>query len=601
MEEFIGRLWDRFITRRSGKGHPEATITLDQVACSTRVLFRALEGDPHVRIQGVADSRHDSGRTIWARLAGNGYLAPLAWLDPTTLHMPARIELFPSQEENRNLYLWLAALAAITSRYPPQLGEPRHVCVATLFAHAPGLRALYAKLVDAHLRQRPDPENLTPAAAKNERMIRDALQHPERVAGQIPPHHQWPAPVPLWLHPNPPASAEERPTPVDPNAPPPESPDKSLDGRGLLRQATSITPPSRGGGLLLHRFESILGQAEAVSIDRTDEETEDLDEALRAADDLERLQLARSRRQRAKRIRFDLDLPSEAADDLPLGPGISLPEWHERLAILQPDHCRLQTLVADRAPPMPLPAELRAAARQLRHRFESLRPEQHWRPRQWDGMELDLDAIIERRCAQRQGRGVIEQPLYRALHPGHRDLACLLLADLSLSTGAHVDDRYRIIDIIRHALWLFSEALATVGDRFALYGFSSCRRHNIRFHHLKGFRETYDDTIRGRIGAIRPGYYTRMGAAIRHASNLLEQANPAQAAEIADHLSRAGELLAQCPTRRDRAALPFSWARLALLKGEKEEARRRFQEAITLWSHPDNPARAELAKLDKPA
>ena len=39
--------------------------------------------------------------------------------------------------------------------------------------------------------------------------------------------------------------------------------------------------------------------------------------------------------------------------------------------------------------------------------------------------------------------------------------------------------------------------------------------------------ERYGAAVRGRLQAIRPGYYTRMGAALRHATTLLE-AEPAQ-------------------------------------------------------------------------
>jgi nitric oxide reductase NorD protein len=111
--------------------------------------------------------------------------------------------------------------------------------------------------------------------------------------------------------------------------------------------------------------------------------------------------------------------------------------------------------------------------------------------------------------------------LYRDQQRGRRDLACLLLADLSLSTDSWVGNERRVIDVIRDALFLFAEALGASGDRFALYGFSSRRREHVRFHHLKGFAEAYTPAVRGRIQAIRPGYYTRMGAAIRQATTLL--------------------------------------------------------------------------------
>lgn len=100
-------------------------------------------------------------------------------------------------------------------------------------------------------------------------------------------------------------------------------------------------------------------------------------------------------------------------------------------------------------------------------------------------------------------------------------MACLVLADLSLSTDAWISDEQRVIDVIRDSLMLFSEALGATGDAYAMYGFSSLKRGNVRFHGLKEFGQPLDAAARGRIAAIRPGYYTRMGAAIRHATNLL--------------------------------------------------------------------------------
>ena len=85
-----------------------------------------------------------------------------------------------------------------------------------------------------------------------------------------------------------------------------------------------------------------------------------------------------------------------------------------------------------------------------------------------------------------------------------------------------------MIDVIRDSLFLFSEALSATGDRFAMYGFSSLRRGNVRFNRLKRFDERYDGLARGRIAAIKPGYYTRMGAAIRQATELLKTQKQSQ-------------------------------------------------------------------------
>ena len=56
-----------------------------------------------------------------------------------------------------------------------------------------------------------------------------------------------------------------------------------------------------------------------------------------------------------------------------------------------------------------------------------------------------------------------------------------------------------------------------------MFVFSSRRRDPVRVHTLKGFDEAYGAAVRGRIQAIGPGYYTRMGAAIRYATDLLSE------------------------------------------------------------------------------
>ncbi|HSI95650.1 MAG TPA: VWA domain-containing protein, partial [Methylophilaceae bacterium] len=160
-------------------------------------------------------------------------------------------------------------------------------------------------------------------------------------------------------------------------------------------------------------------------------------------------------------------------------------------------------------------------ARRLRSQFQALVPVRTWLKAQQEGDDIDLDQWVRQEADRMLGGQVAQRGLYRAQVNRERDLACLLLADLSLSTDAYASDHARVIDVIRDSLFLFSEALSATGDRFALHGFSSLKRGHVRFHHLKGFDERYDGEVRGRIAAIKPGYYTRMGAAIRHASAIM--------------------------------------------------------------------------------
>ncbi len=244
---------------------------------------------------------------------------------------------------------------------------------------------------------------------------------------------------------------------------------------------------------------------------------------LAAADDMERLAIARDRTAPASRVKFDLDLPSASVDDLPLDAGEALPEWDWKAQRLRPDYCRATLLVARPGDPFqPTPA-LRVTARRVRRRLEALRAAPHWQRRCTDGDDLDLDGWVHNAAEACAGPRSCDPPIYARRARIERSLATLLLADLSLSTDAYVNDDVRVIDVIRDALFVFGEALDGTGDAFAMLGFSSVRRSHVRMQLLKDFEEAWTPATQTRVGAIKPGYYTRMGAALRWAAKRLAQ------------------------------------------------------------------------------
>jgi nitric oxide reductase NorD protein len=300
------------------------------------------------------------------------------------------------------------------------------------------------------------------------------------------------------------------------NAPQKKSRRKHLAQRSDVKE-------DKNGFLMMFRAESLFSWSEFVKVNRPQDDEDDTETAHLAAEDMDNLTIASDGKTSAANVRFDLDLPAGAADDTPLGEGVLLPEWNWKKQVMQPDYCSLQQMIATDAKPCELPHALKNTANQLRRQFQALTPTRHWLKGQQDGDELDMDAWVQLVSERNSTMPTSEHGLYRAQVNQERDLACLLLADLSLSTDAYVSNSTRVIDVIRDSLLLFSEALAATGDSFALYGFSSLKRSHVRFHHIKGFEEKYSGQVRGRITAIKPGYYTRMGAAIRQASSLLVQ------------------------------------------------------------------------------
>lgn len=519
MEEFVGGLWDKLITRSAYRGFPDARVHLNEIDKLAPVFFRALGGDPGLSIKAGSATAHGARRSWLERVAGIGEKTELAWNDETTLHLPAAIDVYPERAQNRELYLWLLALAAHDiAADAPWIVRNQQATLATLKAF-PGLQPRYQKLVQQLLALRPDPQALQGQERAAEQAIRAALAEP----GSVTVFEQGakaPTPVPLWLHPEPPLRqcAQRR----NSNAPR-SSEEGKTEGRrdDRKRRAEQVDmPESQSPFMLLFRAESLFSWAEFIKVDRPLEEDEN-EHARKAADDLDIMSVADDGKTAASRLRFDLDLPAEADDDHVLADGILLPEWDYRKRKLQPAHCRLQMMLSRDAEPCALPPQLSRPARRLRRQFQALTPQRTVLRAQASGNDLDLDACVRFAVDRAAGRRSCEPGLYLDSRARQRDLSCLLLADLSLSTDAWVSNSARVIDVIRDSLMLFGEALSATGDRFALYGFSSVRRDNVRFHLLKGFDERYSDRIRGRLAALKPGFYTRMGAAIRHAGAIL--------------------------------------------------------------------------------
>lgn len=521
MEEFIGGLWHKAVMRIASQRHPEAAVRFVEISKVAAVFFRAMGGDAGLNLTIAPATRHGARRRLLERIAGSGDKIELAWRDRETLRLPESIDMFPQKSMNRDLYLWLIALSAVETDNSLPWIVRNQAATQEVLRRFPGLLARYQRLVSATLAIRPSPEKLPEDEALQESAIRQALQNPGSVAA-LPTARQPFQPVHMWPHPSPPVVTGAQPVAGDgsPEREQTDQPDMPESRRKFRAERTEM-PDGKDGFLMMFRAESLFSWSEYIKINRPQDEDDDTDAALLAAEDMEKLTVARDDKAGSSRLRFDLDLPSAGEDDALLGEGVSLPEWDFRKQVMQADYCRLQEFMTRQHESGELPQHLRRTARRLRSQFQALVPVRTWLKGQHDGSDLDLDQWVRYEADRRLKDAVIDRGFYRAQVNRQRDLACLLLADLSLSTDAYASDHARVIDVIRDSLYLFSEALSATGDRFALYGFSSLKRGHVRFHNLKGFDEPYDNRIRGRIAAIKPGYYTRMGAAIRHATGLM--------------------------------------------------------------------------------
>ncbi len=114
--------------------------------------------------------------------------------------------------------------------------------------------------------------------------------------------------------------------------------------------------------------------------------------------------------------------------------------------------------------------------------------------------------------------GPAHDRIYESIHHARRDVAVCLLADVSASTDAWVAGNQRIVDVEKEALLVVSDALDALGDPYAIYAFSGEGPSRVTVRAVKSFDERDRRRVAQRIAALEPEHYTRMGAAIRHAT-----------------------------------------------------------------------------------
>ncbi|MEO5329139.1 MAG: hypothetical protein H7829_12955 [Magnetococcus sp. THC-1_WYH] len=196
-----------------------------------------------------------------------------------------------------------------------------------------------------------------------------------------------------------------------------------------------------------------------------------------------------------------------------------LDEWDHKRQDYRKDWCVLREIALTRDD-SPFVAETfkkySGLVHHIRRSFEMIRGGDRRVRRQERGDELDWDVLIDAQVAFRQGEEM-DSRLYERMDRVDRNVATVILADMSGSTKGWVNDA------IRESLILLARALVILDDRFAIYGFTGNTRKQCELYRVKGFADPMDDDAYGRIAALTPKDYTRMGVFIRRASAILKE------------------------------------------------------------------------------
>jgi nitric oxide reductase NorD protein len=533
-EESIGKLWHALASRLDAPlVNDGARVNLSEVGGRLAVLFRGLSGSPAVDVRAAPEETSHHRLGLLRRLATPEERVPRASFDGETLRLPESLGVLPTREANAALYVWLAACAAhagaaIELDDPLQadlaaIAAARRMVALTLEA-APGFRALHADLCRALLVTRPVLA-LPPAEAAVEALVRQALGDDTQVSSLAMPQHAPRGyhpfrPVPLWPDLRRPGRSEASTLEMRATDGRPEEGEGSRTHRARRRKSDQA---ERKDSFILHKFEALLSWTEFVNLNRRVED-DDSEDAKKAANDQEEIGLGQISKAPATRLKLHLDLAPEDVDREALSGVFTYPEWEVRSSVYLKDHVRVLASRAEAHGDATAPCfdpKARARILAVKRQFEALRPARLTVSGCVDGDDLDMDRTVRAR-ADLLATGDSDDRIWTQARPQKRDLAVSILLDVSRSTESalpgHGHDGRSVIDIEREALAALSWGLDACGDDFAINAFSSLKRDRVYVQNAKSFGEPMTGLVEQRIASLKPGFYTRLGAAIRHAS-----------------------------------------------------------------------------------
>lgn len=198
--------------------------------------------------------------------------------------------------------------------------------------------------------------------------------------------------------------------------------------------------------------------------------------------------------------------------------GFTYPEWDVQRKVYRPAWCTVREVE---------PTVKASAAQAIDSAIGVRRPLArlgmglHRRHRQAQGDDIDIDAAIEARVEVRAG-SVPDEAVYLDSLRRRRDLSVLLLLDVSGSTAEPGSLGRTVHQQQREAVAHLAVALHDLGDRVALYAYFSHGRKDVTMVPVKRFDDHLDARVSKRLNSLEPGAYSRLGAAIRHGSAVLE-------------------------------------------------------------------------------
>lgn len=501
MEEHIGKVWHKYISKKAIKSYDEQKVYFQDLKKSLKIFYHLLGGDKAKDIL-ITDKRPIfKQRTLIEKVSGVGKSFFLPWQDEKALYLPASLSCFSKKKDNEMLYFWLVAMMSKTIIKQNNLIIQNIKNTNELLNTYEGFNSFYKRCSNELFENH---EELSFIKSLNEKDLKNETTN-------IQPFY-------MWIYPalNSKKILEDF------------EDDEELEGvkkdpsktetLQMKKQVNKMDDKKKTDGLLMFLPDSIMSILEQVNVDRSEDDSFDED-ALYNAEDLDEITLGRKKANLNARIKMDLDISSNSQEEFPLGKGFFLDEWDYKKNAYLENYVKIKPIITTNIQAISIPKRLTKIVKRVQNELDLMELDRIKKTNLAFGDEVNIDSWIDYQGHQnKEGHN---QKFFETFEKKTRDMSTLILADISLSTEAGITSEIRVIDMVKDGLMVFSEALERLEDRFAIYAFSSLKNTNVRFHIIKNFKEKYSNLILGRIDSIKPGYYTRLGAAIRESTKIL--------------------------------------------------------------------------------
>ncbi|QOP41476.1 nitric oxide reductase activation protein NorD [Sulfurimonas marina] len=489
MDEKVGKLWNSFITKKVSHLYEDEQIFFTHKSRPLKLFYHILGGDKTKDIY-ITDKRSiKTTRTFLEQISGAGKTFHLAWQDEKGIYLPASLAYFPSKKYNEIHYYWLVAMISHINVNNQNIVEENIITTNLLLKKYFGFGDFY-KYAQKFLTQ----------------------NYPQLSDPQYP--------NPLWIYPSMANSGKSLDFDIEDEVNATENKQHKRDTLTMKKKANQIDDTKETDGLLLFLPESVLSFMEQVSVDRQENDSYDED-AIYNAEELDEITLGQKDPNLSARVKMDLDIKGNELIEYPLGKGILIDEWDYKKKSYLEKYVLIQPHVTLNVGPIKLPQRLIKTMKKIQNELDLIHLDRIKRNYLPYGDDININTWIDYKSDKNQSN--YSQKFFESYEKYTRNMSTLILADVSLSTEAGITQEIRVIDMIKDSLMVFAESLYKLKDQFSIYTFSSVKNTKVNFHVIKNFKENYNDLIRGRIEAIKPGYYTRMGAAVRESSKILNQ------------------------------------------------------------------------------